>query len=206
MPKRSHADQERYDAAKRCVKEFDAALALIDTGIFKIRAKAGGMIPFKPTHVQTKLYKHIRVQMNNGKPVKIIILKARQRGFSTAIAVLFMALSITREAVVTLVVAHEKKSADKIFEIYRRSLHHLPEDKQPETKFDSMRQVVFKGSESQIGVEIAVQGKLGRSDTVTYAHFSEFAWWDEQRETLQAALSAIPKVVGTIAIIETTAT
>ena len=205
MPKRSHADQAVFDAKKKALDEFDAAIKLIDEGCFKIRAKAGGMIAFIPKPEQRKLYAHIRRQMQSGKYVRIIILKARQRGFSTCIAVLFLALSIVREAVVTLVVAHEKKSADKIFEIYRRALHHLPEDKQPETKFDSMRQVVFQGTESQIGVEIAVHGKLGRSDTVTYAHFSEFAWWDEQPETLQAALSAVPKVVGTISIIETTA-
>lgn len=194
--------QERIE---RALAEFDAALAYIDQGKLKIRAKAGGMVAFRPTWLQVKLYKHIRAQIAKGKQAKVVILKARQIGFSTAIAMLFLALSIVREAVVTLVVAHEKKSADKIFEIYRRALHHLPEDEQPETKFDSMRQVVFQGTESQIGVEIAVKGKLGRSDTVTYAHFSEYAWWEEQRETLQAALSAIPEAVGTIAVIETTA-
>lgn len=193
------------DLIAQRLKEFDAAVALIHTGIFKVRTLGGGMVPFLPKPFQAKLYDRIRKQMARGLPVKIIILKARQMGFSTAIAVLFLALSIVRDAVVTLVTAHEKKSADKIFAIYRRAMHNLPEDKKPECEFDSMRHMVFENSESEIAVEIAVHGKTGRSDTVTYAHFSEYAWWDEQPETLQAALSALPKVCGTIAIIETTA-
>ncbi len=190
---------------ERALEEFDAALAYIDKGLLKVRAKAGGMVVFKPTWLQAKLYRHIRAQIARGKQAKVVILKARQIGFSTAIAMLFLSLTIVREAVVALVVAHEKKAADKIFAIYRRALHNLPEDDQPETDFDSMRHVVFANSESEFGVEIAVKGKLGRSDTVTYAHFSEYAWWEEQPETLQAALSAIPEAVGTIAVIETTA-
>ena len=205
MPSPTSAEQERRDAIKKALAEYDAALALIETGIFKIRAAGGGMVTFVPKDFQRKLYKHIRSQMADGKQARIIILKGRQMGFSTAIAILFLALSIVREAVVTLVVAHEKKAADKIFSIYRRALHHLPEDKLPKTEYDSMRHVVFEDTEAEIAVEVAVQGKLGRSDTVTYAHFSEYAWWKEQPETLQAALSAIPEVVGTIAIIETTA-
>ena len=205
MDNPADVELSRKERTEIALGEFDKALAFIDAGHLKVRTRGGGMVVFKPKWFQKKLYAHIRNQMAKGRPVKIAVLKSRQMGISTAIAMLFMALSITRQAVVTMVTAHEKKSADKIFEIYRRALRNLPEEVMPKTRFDSMRHTVFEGSETEIGVEIAVHGKLGRSDTVTYAHYSEFAWWEEQRETLQAAMSAVPETVGTIQIIETTA-
>lgn len=188
---------------------FDKAVELVESGKLKIRTNEGlgGMVSFKPREYQFQLFKRIRKLISEGKPARIIILKARQLGMSTAIAALYFALSIVREGNTTLVVAHEQKSADKIFAIYRRMFDYFPEEERPEAKSDSKRKLSFERLESEISVELATKNsaELGRSDMLFCAHFSEFARWMEQRENLQAALSAMPDRVGTIAIIETTA-
>lgn len=50
----------------------------------KIRDKAGKIIDLKLNAGQLKLYNAIKKQRQEKKPVRIIILKARQIGFSTA--------------------------------------------------------------------------------------------------------------------------
>ena len=49
----------------------------------KIRDKSGQIIDFKLNEPQKKLYNIIKQLKSEGKPVRIIILKARQMGFST---------------------------------------------------------------------------------------------------------------------------
>ena len=49
----------------------------------KIKTKEGKIVPFKLNESQEKLYRAIMEQVEAGKPVRIIILKARQMGFST---------------------------------------------------------------------------------------------------------------------------
>jgi hypothetical protein len=49
----------------------------------KIRNKEGKIVSFKLNNPQQKLYNIIKEQKQARKPVRIIILKARQMGFST---------------------------------------------------------------------------------------------------------------------------
>ena len=49
----------------------------------KIRTKSGAVIPFRLNPAQEKLYAAARRQQEAGAPVRLIILKARQLGFST---------------------------------------------------------------------------------------------------------------------------
>ena len=49
----------------------------------KIRTKNGRIIPFKPNEPQKRLLSVIEGERKAGRPVRIIILKARQMGFST---------------------------------------------------------------------------------------------------------------------------
>ena len=49
----------------------------------KIRTKSGAVVPFRLNPAQRKLYEAARRQQEAGRGVRIIILKARQLGFST---------------------------------------------------------------------------------------------------------------------------
>lgn len=51
----------------------------------KIRNKQGNIVPFKLNGPQNRLYEQIKELRTQGVPVRIIVLKARQMGFSTLI-------------------------------------------------------------------------------------------------------------------------
>ncbi len=117
----------RTTEVERQLGYFDAAIALIDKGIFKIQNQdTGGLVSFVPKWDQRRLYKMIRASIAAGVPAFIIIPKARQIGFSTAIAILFLALALVRDTIDVLVAAHEDKSQRRIWKIYKTAWRNQP--------------------------------------------------------------------------------
>lgn len=72
-----------------------------------IRTKAGRLVPLQFNPPQQKLYRAIAEQAKAGRPIRVIILKARQMGFSTVTGGLIFHRTATRELVESLVVAHQ---------------------------------------------------------------------------------------------------
>ena len=173
--------------------------------LFKVKQKEGGMVFMVPKPAQLDLLTHIYLEMAQGKPVFIVILKARQIGFSTMIALLFLALSIVKEATETIVAAHVEPSAKKIFSYYQRAYDHIPNALRPLKKHNNSQQLKLKENESEIATFVAKEGSMGVSTSTTYAHFSEMALWkDSPGHSLSTALDSMVKKVGAIAVIETT--
>lgn len=215
------------------LEHFDKALALLgcevahdrngvhirpnSTGIFQIQTKHGGLVTYVAKWEQCELYELIRRQIAAGLPALIIILKARQIGFSTAIGLLFEALALVRDAIDVLVASHEVKSQKRIWSIYKTAWRQLPSNftrwKDPETgrmgpraRYDSRQELEFKDNNTHIGVYVAGKGELGRSGATHCAHLSEFARWKNQKEDLNSVMSSVPREgAGSIAVIETTA-
>lgn len=189
---------------------------MLRSGVFKIRPKGGGLVPFVPKRPQESLLRAIRKEIATGHRACIMILKARQIGFSTLIALLYLALALIREGCECLVAADKGDNQAKIWRIYRRAYRNLPDElryyedpvtgeKKDKHRFDSKKELEFSDNESHIGVYVATEGGLGTSDSISLAHFSEFALWKEQKETLKVAMDAMPDLPGCIAVIETTA-
>ena len=63
----------------------------------KIRTKAGKLETLRFNPPQQKLYEAIRAQHREGRPIRIIILKARQMGFSTLTAAVIFQRTAVRE-------------------------------------------------------------------------------------------------------------
>ena len=74
----------------------------------KIRTKDGELKPLIMNAPQRRLYEAIRKQWDEGKPIRIIILKARQMGFSTVTEAILFAITATNFNVETMIVAHEE--------------------------------------------------------------------------------------------------
>ena len=56
----------------------------------KIKDKKSNIIPLKINAPQMKLYNALKKQYDQGKPMRAIILKARQMGFSTLSKVIYI--------------------------------------------------------------------------------------------------------------------
>ena len=76
----------------------------------KIKDKKADIIDFKLNPAQCKLYDAIARQYTEGKPVRAIILKARQMGFSTLAEAMIYKDTATHPNVASGIVAHESLS------------------------------------------------------------------------------------------------
>lgn len=176
--------------------------------VFKIKVKAGkgvGIQDFKAKPAQLRCLTAVYEDMALGLPVFIIILKARQIGFSTMVALLFLGLSMVKMATDVIVAAHIDTSANKIFAIYKLAYRMLPDSLKPAKEHDNRTELKFLANQSQMKAFVAKEGNMGVSSSYTHAHLSEAALWkDNPGETLATALDSIPLALGVIVFMEST--
>lgn len=180
----------------------------------KIRAKSGKVIPFRLNAPQRKLYAAAQAQRKAGYPVRLIVLKARQMGFSTLTEAMLFQDTATRFNVNSLVVAHKDDATANLFRMTKLYYDHLPEPLKPQRQATNAKELVFNvpsrgegvGLNSRIRCATAGGSGVGRSDTLTNVHLSEFAFWPgDKKETLIGLLQAVPSLPDTMVVIESTA-
>lgn len=181
-----------------------------------IRGKDGRVIPFRMNQPQRRLYDTIREQWRQGKPVRIIILKARQMGFSTLTEAIIFWLTATAFNVESMIVAHKEEATKNLFLMSKRFYDHLPDRIKPMQRSSNAQELVFdrpsrykgnaKGLGSRIRCATAGGSGIGRSYTLRALHLSELAFWPgDKLDTLTGLLQAVPDLPGTLIIIESTA-
>lgn len=177
----------------------------------KIRDKKGNVVPLKLNEPQLKYYNVIRKLYIERKPIRIIILKARQMGFSTETEGIIFKNVVTHHNYNAGIVAHKEDSTTNLFNMSKRMLEYLPEDIKPEQKKSNAKELVFNNSEgtgldSKIKCMTAGGKGIGRSDTFTALHLSELAFWEgNKKETMTGLLQAVPNTPDSMIIIESTA-
>ena len=191
-------------------------------GALKIRSKSGQIVPFRLNRAQEKLYAVALRQQQAGKPVRIIILKARQLGFSTLTEGLIFHACATRENVNALIVTHWEDATANLFRMSKLFYDELSPPLRPMLKTSNAQELVFEnpskslrekerrpGLRSRLRCATAGGKGIGRSDTLQCVHISEYAFWPEGAEgkaaTLQGILQAVPAMPGTMVVIESTA-
>jgi len=188
----------------------------------KIRTKSGAVIPFKLNAAQRKLYRAARAQQEKGRGVRIIILKARQLGFSTLTEALIFHACATRPNTNALIVTHRDDATTNLFRMSKLFYDELPEPIRPMLRNSNAQEIIFEnptrspkekaerpGLRSRIRCATAGGKGIGRSDTLQCVHLSEYAFWPEgpggKAETLTGILQAVPSTPGSMVIIESTA-
>lgn len=182
----------------------------------KIRDKQGNIVPFKLNGPQNRLYDQIKDLREQGIPVRIIVLKARQMGFSTLIEAIIFWAAATARNVAGLVMAHQDDATSNIFGMAKRYYDYLPERLKPMQRASNARELLFasptgskgkqRGLDSSIRVSTAGGHGVGRSFTIKVAHLSEFAFWPgDKKDTLAGIMQAVPDEPDTMVFIESTA-
>ena len=188
----------------------------------KIKTKSGTVVPFRLNDAQRKLYAVAKRQQDAGKPVRLIILKARQLGFSTLTEGLIFHACATRKNVNALIVAHREDATANIFRMSKLFYDELPAPVKPMLRASNAQELVFEnpsklrserearpGLRSRIRCATAGGRGIGRSDTLQCVHLSEYAFWpdgaDGKASTLAGILQAVPSLPGTMVVIESTA-
>ena len=177
----------------------------------KIRDKKNNIVPLVFNEPQLKYYNVIKSMYQQRKPIRIIILKARQMGFSTETEAIIFKNVVTHHNYNAGIVAHKEDSTANLFNMSKRMLEYLPEDIKPERKKSNAKELVFNneqgtGLDSRMKVMTAGGKGIGRSDTFTALHLSELAFWEgDKKATMTGLLQAVPNTPDSMIIIESTA-
>lgn len=181
-----------------------------------IRDKKSRTILFRLNKPQEKLYTAMKRQRSAGLPVRLIVLKARQMGFSTLTGGVMFARCATAKNKLGLIVAHKDEATRELFGMHKRFLDNLPPPMKPQVAASNGYEIVFdrparskaktEGLGSRIKIATAGGTGLGRGSTVQYLHLSEYAFWPgDPDENYVALMQAVPDDPDTIVIIESTA-
>ena len=176
------------DRALRLRKEVEAcrnSFWYFATRYGKISDINGKVVRLAPLEAQREIISSLN-QNNN-----VMILKARKLGSSTIIALYFLWKVLFWRNTRCAVVAHDDKSAEEIFEIYKFAYRNLPVEFQVplvKTRSDEMR---FKtGSQIKVGT---ADSERWRSQTYQYIHASEYAFWKDPLKTMSALFGTAGK-------------
>ena len=157
----------------------------------KIKGKEPGLIPFTLNPAQLDLYNTLR------KNRRIIINKARQIGFSTAISAYFYHKTITTPGITTALIAHKAEVASEFLDKVKTFWRTTPEALRPSIHYNSKYEISFPAIDSKI--QVMSGENVGRGYTIHNALCSELAQWPAASDMMLALENAVPKN-GTIVV------
>lgn len=179
------------------LREFFKSLSIVD--------KTGAQIPFQPNWAQEQLTAQVEADYREGRPTRIIVLKARQLGVSTWSEATLFARSVLHPHTTSFILAHEASSAENLFNITKNFYETWPFNDAFPTRYSTRHQMTFKPNGSNIHVKSAERRTAGRSYTAHCLHASEVAFWSNPEETMLGITQSMPALPGTIVILESTA-
>lgn len=147
---------------------------------------SGEIVPFVLNWAQKLLVERVLHDIATGKPVRYIILKARQMGLSTVIEALAFWWTTTHRNIKTVIIAHETEASGNLYQMFKRYFDNCHPTFQPRRKYNNKKELVFDvddsikeeykaegkrspGLGSEIKTLVAKEGK-GRSATIHFFH------------------------------------
>lgn len=162
----------------------------------------GKIVPFTPNPPQLEFYRMWKKLRGEGRQQLIIILKARQLGFSTftqALHYVHVDRHPHREAGT---LSHEKEAAAVIMQMTKRFWRNQP-NQRPVARLHSLRLEFAAPHNSTIHVKTANRPDAFRGFTLHHVHLSEFASYEHADQLLAAVMQCVT-ATGSV-VIETTA-
>lgn len=184
----------------------------------KIRDKTASIVDFKLNNAQRVVLGKIEELRKQGRPVRIILLKARQMGMSTFSEGFIFHDTSTNENKNSLIIAHEESASSNLFNMSKLYYEQLPELIRPMKKYANGKVLQFEnptadenekqtnpGLRSKISIATAGAGEVGRSATYHNLHVSELAFFPDPKITMLGLMQCVPDQPNTNVIIESTA-
>ena len=166
--------------------------------------KAGGVVPFELNVAQMKLLSVINYLRSVGRPVRILVLKARQHGITTFGLGYFYYRANLKAQHRAVMAAHKFDAAVNLFNKVDMFQTRNPEPLA--TRVDQVRALAFAHPHgSSISVDTAGDTDLGRSGTMQDFHGSEVAFWKFAKASMTSVMQCVPRLPDTTVILETTA-
>lgn len=119
-----------------------------------------------------------------------IVLKSRQLGLSVVTVALSIRQCIVYPNSCCLLVSHDQKSCNAIFDKLKQQFNSLPQWLKPK-QIANNRQEIKLVNGSKITCTCAGNKDVGRGDTLHIVHLSEFAFWKLQNKQLNSITQAL---------------
>lgn len=205
--------------AKFAEKCRDDPRFFIESCLFVHDGMHGGqMQPFRINKAQDVIMRAVEEERAAGRPVRLMVLKARRLGITTFSEALLYWLASTRSLATVMEVAHDLDSAKEIHRIAKLFYQNDARHKLgiiPLTERSNERALRFAnpshtdkidrpGLESSILVETA-EGQPARGLTLRGAHGSEVGFWGKMNNAMSALEIALSNTPDSLGIMESTA-
>jgi len=156
--------------------------------LFQISNKEGARVPYELNPAQRFFDNH---DTPNG-PTKILIAKARQKGFSSIILAKMGIRCLGREGTRAVCISHESHATQRLLDKVDYYIRHL---KGPKPVFGrhSRTEMYFPKTEGSYYIGTAGAKAFGRGDTITDLHCSEYAFWENPTVHFAGLFQAVPK-------------
>ncbi|KQT82427.1 hypothetical protein [Methylobacterium sp. Leaf466] len=173
----------------------------------KIRDKSGSFIPFKLNKVQRNLLIALNDQLLRTGKIRMVILKARQQGFSTMMQAYTYWWASFRKTKKAYVVANDLQTTRTLFKQLTDTHKNMDPRLQPKVERSNAKQLHFGDLNTSIELATAGGDAVGRGQTLNMLWASELAFWpdDSAADNLMAILQAVPNTDGSIVVVESTA-
>jgi len=162
----------------------------------KIKGKNGGLIPFVLNEAQKDFYNTLKTND------RIIILKSRQIGFSTAAVGYLYHLTITTPGVTTALIGYNSALTAELLDKIKTFYRTTPKGIRPTIQYNSKSEISFPAMGSKILV-LPSSDNVGRGYTLNFILCTELAFWEKAEEKMTALENSVPPRGGKI-IIEST--
>ncbi len=176
--------------------------------LLRIQTKLSTLVPFVRNPVQKIKAAIKRDIRNNGRLMRLIILKARQFGISTDELMEMLHEISTMELRNCMVATHDPDSTNYLFRVVKRAHDNIPiPEWKPEKKASNAKELIFEGLDSAIRVGTAGKDNLGSGTVIHRSLLSELAKWPKHviDAILTSLFQCIPKTLDSELVIESTA-
>jgi hypothetical protein len=154
---------------------------------------------------QREFIAEIERQYREGKPVRIIVLKARQLGLSTVTSMVFFWWAFIHNNIYAMLISKDRTSSASIFEKIQGFWSSFPFRRLYTTTRNSAQRISWANTNSSLRTASARNLDAGRGETVHCLHGSEVAFWPDPQGLMTGLSKTIPNLPGTIVILESTA-
>lgn len=170
--------------------------------VVKIRPKKGGrLVPLVMRPAQQRLMDKIDEVRARGQRPQVVILKARQIGFSTVVAAEYFRRALVYQHRQCLIAAHKAEAAEGLFDRIRLMYDRLPKAVKPKEKASTKRALHFADQDSRLEVAIANEA---RSFTAQDLHISELAFYQNAATFMTSVLETCPDEPEATIVVEST--
>lgn len=152
----------------------------------KIKSKEGGLIPFILNEAQKDLFNSLRIWN------RVMILKARQLGFSTAVTGYFYHHTITHPGTTTALIGYNMTMVAELLDKVKTFYNTTPRELRPTLQYNSKYELSFPKLESKILV-LPNSENVGRGYTINNCLVTELSSWEKAEAKMEGLQESVPE-------------